>query len=190
MCEVVDTLESAMGDTRSRFGVLIGLTAAAGAFGAAAMMSSVSAPTARADEFTDVINAAVSELGDGQTAFGVAATDFASSDVPGGLAAFFNGVDDDFLSAPDTLYAGTIEAITGENFDAESYYILTPPADFASALSSAESDFSLGESYYAAAPGYFEAGEYGGAAELDTSGFNDVFVLPLEQLLLGAAISS
>ena len=178
-----------MDSNRSRAATLIGVAAAAGAFGVAPLISAATAPTARADEFTDVINAAVSELGDGQTAFGVAATDFASSDVAGGLAALFNGVDDDFLSAPDTLFAGTIEAITGETFDAESYYILSPPADFASALSSAESSFSLGESYYAAAPGYLEAGAYGGFAELETSGFNDVFVLPLEQLLLGAAVS-
>ena len=42
-----------MSDTRSRSGILVGLAAAVGAFGAAAMMSAATAPTARADDFTD-----------------------------------------------------------------------------------------------------------------------------------------
>jgi len=46
-----------MDSNRSRFGMLIGLAAAAGAFGVAVMMSAVTAPTARADDFSDVISA-------------------------------------------------------------------------------------------------------------------------------------
>jgi hypothetical protein len=42
---------------------LIGVAAAAGAFGAAAMMSAATAPTARADDFTDVINAVDGDYG-------------------------------------------------------------------------------------------------------------------------------
>jgi len=48
---------SPMDSNRSRFGMLIGLAAAAGAFGVAVMMSAVTAPTARADDFSDVISA-------------------------------------------------------------------------------------------------------------------------------------
>jgi hypothetical protein len=35
---------------------LVGVAAAAGAFGVAVMMSAATAPTARADDFTDVIS--------------------------------------------------------------------------------------------------------------------------------------
>jgi hypothetical protein len=45
-----------MDNNRSRTGVLVGLAAAAGAFGVAAMMSAATAPTARADAFTDMIH--------------------------------------------------------------------------------------------------------------------------------------
>jgi len=44
-----------MSDTRSRSGILVGLAAAVGAVGAAAMMSAVAAPTAYADTFTDLV---------------------------------------------------------------------------------------------------------------------------------------
>jgi hypothetical protein len=44
-----------MGHKSSR-AVLVGLGAAVGAFGAAAMISAAIAPTARADDFTDIID--------------------------------------------------------------------------------------------------------------------------------------
>ncbi len=86
-----------MDNNRSRSGVLVGLAAAAGAFGAAAMMSAATAPTARADDFTDIVNAAEGELAFGQTAFTTAFTDFGSSDVTDGLQALVNGSYDDLL---------------------------------------------------------------------------------------------
>jgi hypothetical protein len=92
--------------------MLIGLAAAVGAFGFAATMSAATAPTARADDFTDVINNADANLAAGQADFRVAATDFSSSDVSGGLAALIDGLDDDFVSPPEQLYIGTVEVLT------------------------------------------------------------------------------
>jgi hypothetical protein len=43
-----------MGQKRSRV-VLVGLSAAAGAFAAAAIISAAVAPTARADDFSDIL---------------------------------------------------------------------------------------------------------------------------------------
>jgi len=44
-------------DTRSRAGLVIGLAGVAGAFGAAALLSAATAPSAHADPYTDIINA-------------------------------------------------------------------------------------------------------------------------------------
>src|ERR1700689_2795012 len=82
-----DRLESPMDSNRSRTGVLVGLAAAAGAFGVAAMISAATPPTARADDFTDIVNAVEAELAFGQAAFTTASTDFGSSDVTDGLQA-------------------------------------------------------------------------------------------------------
>ena len=64
-----------MGHQRSRAG-FVGLSAAAAAFAAAAMLSAATAPTARAGPFTDITNDVQDELVYAQTAFSDAATYF------------------------------------------------------------------------------------------------------------------
>jgi hypothetical protein len=59
--------------------MLVGLGGAAGAVGVAVTMSAVSAPTARADDFTDVIATVETQIADGQVAFSAAASDFGSN---------------------------------------------------------------------------------------------------------------
>jgi hypothetical protein len=94
--------------------VLVGLSAAAGSFAAAAMLSAVSAPTARADDpYTDILNDVTTELGYGQTALSQASTDFAGGDVTDGLAQLSIGTDDDLVGVPDILQVGTTDALTG-----------------------------------------------------------------------------
>jgi hypothetical protein len=58
-----------MDSNRSRFGMLIGLGAAAGAFGVAAMMSAATAPTARADAYSDIISAVDGDFAAGEAEF-------------------------------------------------------------------------------------------------------------------------
>ena len=58
-----------MGVMRARSRILVGLAASAGAFGAAAMMSAAAAPTAHADDITDIISAVEGDYADGQSAF-------------------------------------------------------------------------------------------------------------------------
>jgi uncharacterized membrane protein len=91
-----------MGQKRSR-AVLVGLSAAAGAFAAAAMISAAVAPTARADDpYADILNDVQAELGYGQTAFSQAETDFGDGNAPGGFAQLFIGTDDDVVGVPDS----------------------------------------------------------------------------------------
>jgi hypothetical protein len=61
-----------------RPGVLIGLAATVGTFGVAAMMSAATAPTARADDFSNIINAIDGDFTAGQADFTAAVSDFGS----------------------------------------------------------------------------------------------------------------
>jgi hypothetical protein len=76
-------------DTTSRVRILVGLGAAAGAFGVAVMMSAVAAPTARADDFSDVVTNVDADYTDGASMLTAADTDFASNDFADGLASLF-----------------------------------------------------------------------------------------------------
>ena len=80
-----------MSDPRSQPGILVGLAAALGAFGAAAMMSAATAPTARADDFTDIITAVDSDYAAGQGDFTTAFADFDSNEFAPGLTTFLKG---------------------------------------------------------------------------------------------------
>jgi hypothetical protein len=187
---LVSTIEekTAMPSTlRPHARIMIGLAATVGAFGFAATLSAATAPTARADDFTDVINNIDANLAAGQADFGIAATDFSSSDVSGGLAALIDGLDDDFVSPPEQLYIGTVEVLTNAPVYNEGEFVLGPEPDFAAGVTAAENAFTFGEGEFTAAEGYFTSGDYAGAAELDISGVNGEFLVPLESLLLGAA---
>jgi hypothetical protein len=179
----------AMSDTRSRTGVLVGLAAAVGAFGAAAMMSASTAPTAHADDFTDIINAVDADYAAGQTAFTTALTDFSSDDLGNGLSAFFTGVNDDALSAPNNLLIGTVELLTNESVNGAIPWSLPDVGDLSGAETLAQESFAMGESEFTSAATDFADGLYGLTAFNDLFGVDDAFVVPLEDLLMGSALS-
>jgi hypothetical protein len=176
-----------MDNNRSRTGVLVGLAAAA--FGAAAMMSVATASTARADDFTDVINAVDGDYADGQTAFTNAFTDFSSNSLALGLAQLIDGSNDDALSAPDNLLVGTIQVLANESVTGSAPWGFSVPTDFSDAVTGAESFVSSAETYFTAGSTALSFGEYGIAAYEDLIGADLVAVAPLEELLLGAAVS-
>jgi hypothetical protein len=177
-----------MPNNKSRVG--IGLVAAGAAFGLAALMSGATAPTARADDYTDLIHLVDENLASGQAAFTIASTDFGSGDSSDGLAAFFSGVDDDFLSTSNNALAITVEALTGEslNYGDGEFNVLTEP-DFATALGDAQYFFGQGESFFSTAASLLSSGDYGGAAFYDGLGLDYTAVIPLEALILGGAAS-
>jgi hypothetical protein len=178
-----------MDNNRSRTGVLVGLAAAAAAFGAAAMMSVATASTARADDFTDVINAVDGDYAYGQTAFTTAFTDFSSSDLASGLAQLIDGSNDDALSAPDNLLIGTIELLTNESVSSSIPWGFTLPTDFSDAVTIAEGYFTDSQGYFTEAANYLSVGDYGDAAYDDLVGVDVATVGGLDELLLGAAVS-
>jgi hypothetical protein len=181
-------LEPPMDSTKSRTGMLVGLAAAAGAFGVAAMMSAATAPTARADDFTEILNDVEGVLGYGQAAFGDASTDFGGGEVPDGLAALVNGVDDDLVGAPDDLYVGTVDALTNEPVSLPvSYFAASPVADFSDAVSGAQYFFGVGEGDFTEAASALSSGDFADAAFFGADGSIFAFVVPADDLLLGAA---
>jgi hypothetical protein len=177
-----------MDSNRSRTGVLVGLAAAAGAFGAAAMISAATAPTARADDYTDIINAVDGDYATGQADFTTALSDFSSSSFVPGLAELFYGVDDDVLGAPDNLLLGTVEALAGDPIDGSLTYDFGFPANFADGLADVEQFFNSGVNALGDAATYLSGGDYVDATYADIIG-GEYFTVGLQELLLGAAAS-
>jgi hypothetical protein len=149
---------------RSRAATLIGVAAAAGAFGVAAMMSAATAPTARADDFTDVINAIDGDFTAGQADFTTAFTDFGSSDVNDGLAALFSGVDDDFVGAPNNLLLGTAELAANDPVTGSLVVDVPSESDFTSGLNLAETLIGEAQTYSTATLTALSSGDYVSAA--------------------------
>ena len=178
-----------MDSNRSRTGVLVGLAAAAGAFGVAATMSAATAPTARADDFTDIISALDADYAAGQTAFTSALTDFNSSEFAAGLAALFDGVDDGGLAAPNDFLVGTVNALTNESDGHSAPYDFALPTDFSDAVTQAQTFLTDGLNYLYYDPDFASVSDYGTSLYYDLIGVDYSIVLPLEELLLGAAVS-
>ncbi len=177
-----------MSDTRSRSAILIGLAAAVGAFGAAAMMSAATAPTARADDYTDVINAIDGDYAAGQADFATAFTDFSSNELAPGLLALVNGTDEESLSPSINFLVGTIELLDNEPVTAAIPWEFVLPADFSDAVTTAGT-YLTGNGYFEAAQTAFSLGDYGEAAYDDLIGLDVATIAPLQELLLGAAVS-
>jgi hypothetical protein len=173
-----------MGHQTSR-AMLVGLGAAVAAFGTATMLSAATAQTARADDFTDIINAVNGDLTFGQGEFGTAFLDFGSNHVPAGLASFFSGVDDDLWATSTNLQVGTIEALTGSGINGSISVSVPVPADFADAVANAESFLAVGQADFADAATALSAGMFANAAIDQALGSLYTFDLPSQVLFIG-----
>jgi hypothetical protein len=175
-----------MDSNRSRSGMLVGLAAAAGAFGVAVMMSAVTAPTARADAFSDIISSVEDEFTAGQADFASASADFGSGDPSDGLASFFSGLDDDVVGPGDSVYLQTVLVLLNEPDSSGPFFVdIGPEADFTSGLADAQSAFTTGEDLFAQAATDFSSGDYFDAADLDVFGSTQSFVISPEFLIEG-----
>jgi hypothetical protein len=167
----------------------LGLAAAAGALGLAATIAAAGAPTARADAFTDIINGVEDDFAYGQASFSDAFAELGSGDVGNGLAAFFSGVDDDLVGAPDSLYIGGVDALTNEPVLGSFSFDLVFPGDFTAALTEVQSFVSIGEGYLTSAATEFAAGDFADAASNSALGSDYLFDIDPQILLMGAVDS-
>jgi hypothetical protein len=178
------------GDKRSR-GVLAGLAAAAGAFGAAAMMSAAGAPAAHADDLAAIVSDIEGNLSYGQTAIGTALTDFDSGNALGGLAAFTDAVEDDTVGVADIAYIGGVDEFTNEPFSLVDNFFdfnaFDVPTSFTDAVNAAEQLFGEGYVYSTDISTALSSGDYGEAATYEVASPLLLFDLPLQELFLGAA---
>jgi hypothetical protein len=170
---------------KSQRGTMVGFGAAMGAFSAAAMMSAVSAPTARADDFTDIINIVGGEFATGQSYFELGATDFGSADVPDGLAALISGVDNDVFATSDSILIGTAQALTNEPLDPVqdtfAFEVIASP----NLLTDFIGYFGMGESYLTAGAEALSAGAFGDGIGDVLVGSEYVSIFSAEALLVG-----
>jgi hypothetical protein len=166
--------------------LVIGLGAVAGAVAAAALMSAVGTPTARADSLTDLVNAVQGDLTLGQVDFTAASGDFASSHLADGFAALVTGLDNDFVSTSDNILAGSVALLTNETVPGSLSINVTDPGTFAAALTDVQQDITASQPYATEAATALAAGEYA-AYTFDSLIASDLTgVIPAEQLFLGA----
>jgi hypothetical protein len=174
-------------EKRARAGTLIGLAAAAGAFGAAATMSLATAPTARADDTSEILAAIENDYAIGQSNLTSALADFDSGLYSSGLANILNATNEYTLAPTDNLLVGSVEALEGDPITS-SFYLddLSNPGNFTNALAEAQILFNDGEGLLSNGAIDLAAGDYGAGTYADLIGADYAFVLPVEELLLGA----
>jgi hypothetical protein len=170
---------------QSRAGLLVGLVAAGSAFAAAVTLSAAGAPTARADDFTDVINVVDADLMVGQTDFSNALLDFSSAEIPNGLATLFSGTDTDLLGVPEDLLVGTTAVLTGQSVPGGLSFAIAAPTSFADAVSAAQNAVTTGEGFLNEAATLFGGGEYLSGL-YDSAVGSDYLALPLEYFFIGS----
>lgn len=170
---------------KSQPGIMVGFGAAICAFSAAAMVSTASAPTARADYFTDIVNIVGGEFATGQSYFDLAATDFGSADVADGLAALISGVNNDVFAVSDTILIGTAQALTNGPLDplqdTFAFEVFASP----NLITDFVGYFGMGESYLTAGAEALSAGAFvNGIGDL-LVGSEFMSIFSTEALLVG-----
>jgi hypothetical protein len=177
-----------MGQKRSR-ALLVGLSAAAGAFAAAAMISAAVAPTARADDFSDILADIQAEQAAAQADFSAASTDFASgtAGVPAGLTALFEGVDDDTFGVADDLHVGLLDSlynvpvIPAKTFE----FSFATPANFTAAVTEATTVYNTSMTDMTTQATDFSMGDYTDGAVYQDLGALDFATIPDEIQIVG-----
>jgi hypothetical protein len=178
-----------MDSNKPRAATLIGVAAAAGAIGVAAMISAATAPTARADDFSELVNDLNLDYSYGQTAFTTAFADFSSDQFVPGIERLLSGVDDYTLSADNTLLIGAAEVLQGDPINSTESFGFIIPASYADAVTTAQSFFTGAETDLGLVASEFASGNYVNGTVEVTLALDYSSILPLEELLLGALAS-
>jgi hypothetical protein len=157
-----------MGDNR-HYRIVVGLGAAAGGLLFAALGQLAGAPSARADNITDVIDSIQATDAVGQDLLSDAATVFSGGDVPDGLAAEFTGLDDILFNAQGDLYVNGYAALQGIDgpYSYQTFGDLPVPTDLTATSADVTQFFDYAQSSLTAAATDFGTGDLGnGLAQL------------------------
>ncbi|MBV8862372.1 MAG: hypothetical protein JO082_02355 [Mycobacterium sp.] len=168
----------------------IGVAAPAGALLAIGMMSTATAPTARADDFSDIVTNLQDTAATADAAFAAGQTAFGADDVGDGLAYYIAGAEDDLLGTSEDLIVGGTAIATGEPVGGA--FDFSPdvpvPTTFAESLTYAQEDIAFDQTIFNAAFTAFEANDPTVGVGDFLSGIGDSLYVP-EDLLLGTVAS-
>lgn len=165
---------------KMRGGMLLGLAAAA-------MVSAATAPAARANDFTEIIDNVQATIAAGQADFSSALSDFGGglSGVPDGLEELAAAVNNDSVATEEALVVGVVNALTNEPVEGGPFALpaLTAPTDFTLALTEAQGYFLAGQLTSDLVGSDLAKGEFGNAAFAGLEGAFISYDLPVEQIL-------
>lgn len=169
------------------------MAATVGAFGAAAMICASTAPAARADDTTDILTAAESLFAVGQNYVESASADFSAGELVPGVAAYFDGINDELLGAPDNIIVGSVAVLAGEPLDSASDFPILDfpipvPNSFADGVTLAQEFISAGQADFGDAATALASGDYAAAAYDGLVGSNVTSLVPIEEIILGSLV--
>jgi hypothetical protein len=176
---------------RRRVGTTLALTAASGGLLAAALAV---APTARADDFSDIVANIQSSIADGKADYTAAQADYALGTPAGdaaGAALDTSGTNDVLLGPTIDIITGSTQALAGETPTGYAYF--TPaldPTTFSALETDVSNDFATGTTYFTDAEKYFALGTPAGDADgviYSLAGFDWDTINAPQQALLGLA---
>ena len=178
---------------RRRAGTTLVLAAAAGGLLAAAMAH---APTARADDLTDISNDVHASITAGEADYSAAGTDFSTGGTTAdgeGLINLFAGFDNTFVSPADYVLVGLTGEATGTDISSIAGVFLAPdtgPLTAAGETALAATQVTDGDANLAEAATLFSDGEYTSAALYAAYGAYQAFIDAPEADLLAALFTA
>jgi hypothetical protein len=166
-------------------GTAMGLGAAAGALLAVAVGQLATAPVARADDFSDIVEEVQIAIHDGETQLATAAADYANADLADGLSQSVTGWDNLLLDPQEDVFVGTLEASMGHAPTAFGFVDFPAGLDLATAITDAQGIATEGQSIFADALTDFGNADFVSALTLSVDAYNDLLVTAPGLISLG-----
>jgi hypothetical protein len=174
---------------KSSRSVLVGLSAAAGAFAAAAMVSAAIAPAAHADDGSEILAAVQADETAAAADFTAASQDFAGgeADWGAGLTEWFQGIDNDLFGIPNDLSVGELDQAYNVPVFPTDTYVFTLPEGItaADAVTDAQTVDTLGNTLETDVGNFQAMGDWTDAALDHGLAQMDLSIIPDEILLVG-----
>ena len=156
-----------------------------GAAASMALSQFAAAPTARADDFTEVFDNVQTALSQGQNQLATAAADFANSDPAHGLSMAIAGIDNIDITTQEDAFVGTLDALMGQTPFANLFALFPSGIDPATAMADAQGMISDGQSFFAQALTDFGNADFVDGLTFSVGAYNDIFVTAPDFLYLG-----
>jgi hypothetical protein len=174
---------------RARRGGGVAVVVAGGGVLIAALGQLATAPAARADDFTDIINDEVAVIDAGYADLGTAATDFAGADFPDGLEQTLWGVDDFLISPGELALIGSFDALTGAPVIAAAAFEFGanggPPTDLAQTITDLQGISATAQELFSIAAADFAASDPADGFSDDIAGLDMLLIVEPEYVLMG-----